>query len=84
MIRNIITKLRKNHEPLLRGFFVFLACLCGADFFVERHETHFAGENISCFWSVFAFLGCLGMGFFCKIVLNKLLLRKEDYYKELD
>ena len=84
MIKDIIIKLRREYERLLKSFFVFLVCLCGFDFFVERHDTHFWGDRISCFWAVFAFLGCVVMGLVCKSVLSRLLLREEDYYEEID
>lgn len=84
MISFLLSKLRENHELLLRYFVVFLVFLCGADFFIERHGVHFKGETIACFWAVFGFAGAVLMGLFCKLGLHKGLSRKEDYYKDKD
>jgi len=84
MISSMISKLRENHESLLRYFVIFLVCLCGADFFIERHDTHFKGESVACFWAVFGLIGCVVMGLLCKLGLNKVLSRKENYYADKD
>jgi len=71
----------KNRPALLkRFFFVCLGCIAGSDFFADRQTTHFFGDSIPLFWSVFGLAGCAVMAMACKWIAAKLLARDETYY----
>ena len=61
-------------------FFALLLIIPILDLFVERHAVHFPGDRISCFWSLFGLIVCLGMIVLWKWLAHAWLERDEDYY----
>ena len=61
-------------------FFAILVIIPLCDLFVERHEVHFFGDSIYCFWSLFGLIICLVMIVFWKWLAHAWLERDEDYY----
>ena len=61
-------------------FFALLVIIPLCDLFVERHAVHFFGDRISCFWSLFGLIVCLGMIVLWKWLAHAWLERDEDYY----
>ena len=61
-------------------FFALLVIIPILDLFVERHLVHFIGDRISCFWSLFGLIVCLGMIVLWKWLAHAWLERDEDYY----
>lgn len=61
-------------------FFLLLALLPLCDLFAERHESHFIGDRIYGFWSLFGLLVCLLMIVFWKWLAHSFLERDEEYY----
>jgi hypothetical protein len=62
------------------AFFGALGLVLVFDFFAERHEAHFFGDKLFCFWAMFAFVICLTMIVVCKWIAHAWLERDEDYY----
>ena len=81
MIGRMVSFLHARSGGLKKCFWAVLVLIALGDFFVPRHETHFAGDRIPMFWTVFGLLGCLAMTAVCKFVLGLLLKRDEDYYE---
>jgi len=79
MVR-LLTYLNERSHILKWVFFAFLALTIVFDFFAKRHGSHFFGDSIFGFWSVFGALGCLGMIVFCKGLSHVWLEKEEDYY----
>lgn len=79
MVR-LLTFLNERSRVLKWLFFVFLALTVVFDFFAERHSSHFFGDSIIGFWSVFGGLGCLAMIVLCKGLSHVWLEKEEDYY----
>jgi len=61
-------------------FFALLVIIPLCDLLVERHVVHFIGDRISCFWSLFGLIVCLGMIVLWKWLAHAWLERDEDYY----
>jgi hypothetical protein len=74
--------LHRQRNTLRRLFFALLILIVIGDFFVERHEVHFRGENIYGFWSLFGLTVCIAMTFICKGLSHSWLGKDEDYYDE--
>jgi len=80
MVLRILNYLNEHSLMLKRVFFVLLALFVVFDFYAARHETHFFGDSIIGFWSLFGVLGCLGMIIVCKGLSHVWLEKEEDYY----
>jgi hypothetical protein len=80
MMIRILDYLNKHSQVLKRLFFAFLPGTVAYDFFAKRHGTHFFGDSIIGFWSVFGVLGCLGMIVVCKGLSHVWLEKEEEYY----
>jgi hypothetical protein len=80
MMKRILEYLNKHSKVLRNLFFAFLMGTVVYDFFAKRHGTHFFGDLIMGFWSVFGILGCLGMIVVCKGLSHVWLEKEEDYY----
>jgi drug/metabolite transporter (DMT)-like permease len=61
-------------------FFGLLVLIVIGDFFVERHEVHFAGDRIVGFWALFGLAVCIAMTYVCKGLSHSWLGKDEDYY----
>ena len=72
--------LHKRRQAVKWLFFALLVIIPILDLFVERHEVHFLGDRIYCFWSLFGLVICLGMFVFWKWLADAWLERDEDYY----
>ena len=79
MIR-LLKYLNERSHVLKWLFFAFLALFVVLDFYATRHESHFFGDSLIGFWSLFGVLGCLGMIVICKGLSHAWLAKKEDYY----
>lgn len=81
-IAKMIGYLRDHSQIVKWIFFGFLAFAIAFDFFAERHEPHFWGDNVIGFWTGFGLLGCLVMIVICKGLSHVWLMKSEDYYDE--
>lgn len=80
MMAKLITYLRDHSRALKYLFFSYLVFTIAFDYFAERHEPHFFGDNIIGFWAFFGTFVCLGMVVLCKGLYNNWLKQDEDYY----
>jgi hypothetical protein len=80
MMGKLITYLRDHAQVLKYVFFAYLIFTIVYDYFAERHEAHFFGDDIIGFWSIFGTAGCLLMIVVCKGLYNNWLKQDEDYY----
>lgn len=71
---------RRNVRLLLTGFYIILACLIVADFFIPKHP-YFSWETYPSFSGTFGFVSCVGLVLAAKHLLRKFVMRKEDYYE---
>jgi hypothetical protein len=78
----IIVSLQKNAPVLKWLFFCFLTFSIVFDFFADRHESHFWGDDIIGFWTLTGIFGCLAMIVVCKGLCHVWLMKSEDYYDE--
>ncbi|OQY07055.1 MAG: hypothetical protein B6I22_03905 [Desulfobacteraceae bacterium 4572_123] len=69
----------ENIKKLLLIFFIVLAALLIADFFVHKHAD-FPWEARTNFFAVYGFVSYVGLIYISKF-LRLFLKRKEDYYK---
>lgn len=74
-----IAWLREKSLYLKWAFFCALVAAVVWDTLAERANPHFFGDDLFGFWSVFAFLGCLGMIVVCKGLAHTWLAKEEDY-----
>jgi drug/metabolite transporter (DMT)-like permease len=72
--------LHRHRNPLKWLFFALLILIVVGDFFVERHEVHFAGDRIYGFWALFGLAVCIAMTYVCKGISHSGLGKVEDYY----
>jgi len=79
MVR-LLKYLNERSHVLKWLFFAFLTLTVVLDFYAARHESHFFGDAIIGFWSLFGVLGCLGMIVVCKGLSHVWLMKEEDYY----
>jgi hypothetical protein len=68
----------KNVRRLLWGFYISLAALLIADFFIHKHG-HLPWENAHGFFAAYGFVSCVLLIFIAK-GLRRLMERDEDYY----
>lgn len=80
MIVNFLTYLRERPGLLKWSFMAYLAFAVVFDFFAERHEAHFWGDNLVGFFAVFGLVGCLALIVFCKGLSHVWLERDKDHY----
>lgn len=80
MMARFLEYLHKRRVAVKWLFFALLVIIPILDLFVERHEVHFLGDRIYCFWSLFGLIICLGMIVFWKWLAHAWLERDEDYY----
>lgn len=80
MMLRMIHYLKNRPALLKRSFYVCLGCIACSDFFSSRPATHFFGDTIPLFWSVFGLAGCLVLAVACKWIAGKLLARDGTYY----
>jgi len=71
----------QNVKRFLMGFYIFLAALILADFFVPKHPF-FSWEGYPSFYAAYGFVGYVTIVFVSSYILRKLLRRKEDYYDD--
>ncbi len=70
-----------QHQGVLkRLFFAILILVPLTNFGVERPETHFFGDTLPVFWSLFGLVVCLVMIVVCKWLAHVWLERDEGYY----
>lgn len=71
----------RDHSGFLKWlFFAWLIFTIVFDFYAQRHAAHFWGDNVTGFWSIFGFFGCLAMIVICKGIYHVWLMKEEDYY----
>jgi len=70
----------ENVKKLLFVFFVVLAALLIADFFIHKHAD-FPWEARTNFFAVYGFISYVGLIYISKL-LRPFLKRKEDYYED--
>ncbi len=80
MIAQMITYLRERPAVMKWIFIAYLGFALVFDFFADRSEAHFWGDNIIGFWAIFGLLGCLLMIVFCKGLSHVWLERDTDHY----
>jgi len=79
-MKKILEYLHQGRTILKRLFFALLILIVVGDFFVERHEVHFAGDRIYGFWALFGLAVCIAMTYVCKGISHSGLGKVEDYY----
>jgi hypothetical protein len=80
MMGRLFEYLRERRVAAKWLFFAVLAILPLIDLFVARHEVHFIGDRIPCFWSVFGLVVSILMIVVWKWLAHAWLERDEDYY----
>jgi uncharacterized membrane protein len=71
---------KKRVAALKWIFFVLLAVVFAADFFVERPHTEFAWDHIPGFSAVYGFVSVIVIIIVAKIIGAIIVTKKEDYY----
>ncbi|HDH06311.1 MAG TPA: hypothetical protein ENH01_11525 [Nitrospirae bacterium] len=69
----------RNVKKFLLGFYILLALLIVADFFIPEH-ANFPWEEYPAFYAAFGFTAFVVMIIVAKYILRPLIKRKEDYY----
>ena len=59
-----------------------LIILIVVDFIIPRHESHFFGDKIPGFWSLFGFIACVLIIIVSKWIGHLGLMQDENYYDE--
>ena len=70
----------KNIRFLKILFYISLGLIVIADFFITRTYIHFPWEIIPGVYELFGLIACILIVILAKILGNKWLMRKEDYY----
>ena len=72
----------KRVQWIIRGLYVCCGILVLLDFLIHRHTVH-AYERLPAFYAFYGFLGCVVLVLIAK-EMRKVLMRKEDYYDDVD
>lgn len=80
MMARLLEYLHQRRIAVKRLFFAALVIIPLVDIFVARHEVHFIGDRIPCFWSIFGLVVCILMIVVWKWLAHAWLERDEDYY----
>ena len=62
--------------------YAVLIFIIAIDFFIPRHETHFFGDEIPGFWSIFGFIACILIILISKWIGRLGIMQDENYYNE--
>ncbi len=69
-------------KTMKRIFYAVLILIILIDFFIPRHETHFFGDRIPGFWSLFGFAACIVIILISKWIGRLGIMQDENYYNE--
>lgn len=79
-MKNILIFLRKRTGALKWLLIACVVCAVVFDCFADRHGSHFWGDHIRGFWSLFGLAGALFMIFAFKWIGHVCLTKETGYY----
>lgn len=79
MLGNFLDRARKQHLTIWKiGFFLFLAAIVGANFFIHPHHVEFGLDAYPGFWAAFGLVITVVVVFVMKKIIQPLLVRPEE------
>ena len=69
----------KTMKKIAYAVLIFIIVM---DFFIQRHEIHFFGDEIPGFWSIFGFIACILIILISKWIGHLGIMQDENYYNE--
>ena len=79
-IIKVIETLRR--KAVKKIAYIALILIIVTDFFIQRHEIHFIGDQIPGFWSLFGFVACIMIILISKWIGHLGIMQDENYYNE--